>query len=140
MKYNFICKLKCSVTLRIACRATNVSSESEELGVSRGRVIHGKKKCDLMDPGSLRKAHSSYTIQNCSCMARAYLPKPCRNHVKYDCCIATQYYVVIEHQFIIVLNGNLVNCALYGSLLIVQQQSTKPVVLCKVVLHELQGL
>ena len=44
MKYNFICKLKCSVTLRIACRATNVSSESEELGVSRGCVIHGMIK------------------------------------------------------------------------------------------------
>ena len=44
---------------------------------------HGKKECDLRDPGSLHKAHSSCTTENWPCAAYAYLP--CCNHVKYYC-------------------------------------------------------
>ena len=47
------------------------------------------------------------------------------NHVKYDCCVESYYYVAIEHQFIIdiiVLKENFVHFVLNRSLLIVQIQ------------------
>ena len=49
---------------------------------SGNTYFHGKKRCDLRDPGSLLKAHSSCTIENWPCVAGAYLP--CRNHVEYE--------------------------------------------------------
>ena len=60
------------------------------------------------------KARSSCTIENWPCVARSYLL--CRNHEE------SYYYVLIEHQFIIVLNGNFVNCVLNESSSIVQLQ------------------
>ena len=45
-------------------------------------IHHGKKKCDLRDPGSLLKALSSCTIENWPGAVCAYLP--CCNHVKYE--------------------------------------------------------
>ena len=77
-------------------------------------IYHGKKKCDLRDPWSMLKAHSSCTIENWPCAARAHLP--CRNHEE------SYYHVLIEHQFITVLNGNFVNCVLNGGSSIVQLQ------------------
>ena len=42
------------------------------------------------------------------------------NHVKYDCCVESHYYVAIEHQFIIVLKKNFVHFVLNRSPLIVE--------------------
>ena len=81
---------------------------------------HSKKECDLRDPRSLHKAHSSHTFENCPCAAHVYLPS--HNHVKCDCCVESYYHVLIKQQFIFVLNGNFANCVLNGSLLIVQLQ------------------
>ena len=47
---------------------------------------------------------------------------PRRKIVKYDGCVESYYYAVIEHQFIIVLNANFVNCVLNGGLSNVQTQ------------------
>ena len=80
---------------------------------------HGKKECDLRDPGSLHKAHSSRTFENCHRTAHVYLPS--HNHVKCDC-VESYYHVLIKHQFIFVLNGNFANCVLNESLLIMQLQ------------------
>ena len=70
-------------------------------------IYHGKEKCDLRDPWSMLKAHSSCTIENWPCAACEYMP--CCNHLKHDGFEESHYHVVFEHRLIIALNGNFVD-------------------------------
>ena len=83
---------------------------------------HGKKKCDLRDPGSI----------------------PCSKHIlaaQLKIGLAQHTPTCIEYQFIIALNGNFVNCVLNGSSSIVQLQFSLEIHqtygIMQVVLHEL---
>ena len=84
--------------------------------------VHGKRKCDLKDPGSMYKAPSSFKIENWPSAACEYLP--CCNNLKYDGLKESYYQVLIEYGLIIVLNRNCVNWVLTVSSSIVQQQTS----------------
>ena len=102
-------------------------------------LCHGKRKCDLRDPGSLLKAHSSSTIE-IGLAQCTYLP--CCNHVKYE--IGEWNHTIMPS-----LNIRLLLYWMKTRLIVYWMEilqlcrcnflwkSIKSMVLCKAVLHEL---